>query len=54
MSNTRGDANKSDASPESTWGANQETKEAWDRKHGKAARRAAEEAAKSESEKEKK
>ena len=49
MSNTKGDANKTDASPESTWGANREAKEAWDNKHGKAARRAAaEEAAKAE------
>lgn len=48
MTNTRGDANKTDASPESTWGANQEAKEAWDRKYGKAARKAAEENAEKE------
>lgn len=48
MSNTRGDATKTDASPESTWGASEEAKEAWDRKHGKAARKAAEEASEKE------
>lgn len=48
MSSAKADHTKSDASPQSTWGATQETKEAWDRKHGKAARRAAEEAAKAE------
>lgn len=49
MTNTRGDANKTDASPESTWGASPEAKEAWDRKYGKAAaRKAAEENAEKE------
>lgn len=42
--NNKADATKSDASPESTWGASEETKEAWDRKYGKAARKAAEDA----------
>lgn len=51
MANTRGNANQTDASPESTWGANQDAKEAWDRKHGKAARKAAEEAAKADKDK---
>ncbi len=37
------DRTKSDASPESTWGATAETKAAWDRKHGNAARKAAKE-----------
>lgn len=44
----RGDANKTDTSPESTWGASPEAKEAWDRKYGKAARKAAEESAEKE------
>lgn len=39
------DRTKSDGSPESTWGATEETKAAWDRKHGAAARKAAKEAA---------
>jgi hypothetical protein len=41
----KADHTKTDADPQSTWGATPEAKEAWDRKHGKAARRAAEEAA---------
>jgi hypothetical protein len=41
MSETDKDRTKSDASPESTWGATAETKAAWDRKHGAAARKAA-------------
>lgn len=51
MANTTGNANKTDASPESTWGANQAAKEAWDRKHGKAARKSAEDANKTDSDK---
>lgn len=39
------DRTKSDASPESTWGATEATKASWDRKHGAAARKAAKEAA---------
>lgn len=35
------DNNKTDASPESTWGANEEAKAKWDRTHGAAARKAA-------------
>jgi hypothetical protein len=38
------DDRKTDASPESTWGATAEAKAAWERKHGSAARRAAEKA----------
>lgn len=38
------DHTKSNASPESTWGATAEAKAAWDRKHGGAARKAAKEA----------
>lgn len=39
----RQDATKTDANPESTWGATEEAKAAWDRKHGSAARKAAKE-----------
>jgi hypothetical protein len=45
MTNTKGDATQTDASPESTWGASPEAKEKWDRKHGAAARRQAKEEA---------
>ncbi len=34
------DRTKSDSSPESTWGATEATKAAWDRKHGAAKRKA--------------
>lgn len=44
MANTTGDARKTDPAPESTWGATEEAKAAWDRKYGKAAARRAEEA----------
>lgn len=36
-----GDDRKTDGSPESTWGATAKAKEAWDRKYGSAARKAA-------------
>lgn len=42
------DNNKTDAAPESTWGANEEAKAKWDRTHGAAARKAAKQAAKEE------
>lgn len=35
------DRTKVDASPDSTWGATEAAKAAWDRKHGAAARKAA-------------
>jgi len=38
------DDRKTDASPESTWGATPEAKAAWERKHGAAARKAAKKA----------
>lgn len=37
------DHTKTDASPQSTWGATEAAKAAWDRKHGAAARKAAKE-----------
>lgn len=37
------DRTKTDNSAQSTWGATEEAKAAWDRKHGAAARRAAKE-----------
>ncbi len=43
MSETEKDRTKSDGSPESTWGATEAAKAAWDRKHGAAARKAAKE-----------
>lgn len=46
-----GDDRKTDNSPESTWGATTEAKEAWERKHGSAARKAAERANKDTDEK---
>jgi hypothetical protein len=42
------DNNKTDASPESTWGANEDAKAKWDRTHGATARKAAKQAAKDE------
>ncbi len=42
------DRTKTDASPESTWGAAPEAKAAWDRKHGAAARKAAKDATEKE------
>lgn len=45
---THEDRTKTDADPQSTWGAAPEAKQAWDRKHGAAARKAAEKAAKEE------
>lgn len=39
------DHTKTDASPDSTWGATPEAKAAWERKHGAAARKAAEKSA---------
>lgn len=42
------DNNKTDAAPESTWGANEEAKAKWDRTHGAAARKAAKQVAKEE------
>lgn len=35
------DRTKTDASPQSTWGASEAAKAAWDKKHGAAARKAA-------------
>lgn len=43
MSETEKDRTKVDASPESTWGATEQAKAAWDRKHGASARKAAKE-----------
>lgn len=40
------DHTKTDGSPESTWGATPEAKAAWDKKHGAAARKKAEQAEK--------
>ncbi len=37
------DRTKTDASPESTWGATEAAKASWDRKHGAAARKQAKE-----------
>lgn len=53
MANTKDNVNVTDASPESTWGASQEAKEKWDRKHGPAARKAAKEEAAAVKEEEK-
>ena len=41
---SKDDATKTDGSPQSTWGATEDAKASWERKHGKAARKAAEEA----------
>lgn len=48
MTAAENDRTKTDASPESTWGATEEAKAAWDRKHGAAARKAAKEAEKND------
>jgi hypothetical protein len=45
------DRTKTDASPESTWGATEDAKAAWDRKHGAAARKAAKDAAEKDKDK---
>lgn len=50
MANARGDARETDQTPDSTWGASTEAKEAWDRKYGKAARKAAAEDAEKDKE----
>lgn len=42
-SDAKSDRTKTDAAPESTWGATEEAKAAWDRKYGPAARKAAKE-----------
>jgi hypothetical protein len=44
MADADRDRTKTDASPQSTWGATEEAKAAWERKHGNAARKAAKEA----------
>lgn len=41
MANTTNNVNKTDGSPESTWGASKKAKETWDHVHGPAARRTA-------------
>lgn len=41
MTEAERDRTKTDAAPDSTWGASGEAKAAWDRKHGPAARKAA-------------
>ena len=47
---SKDDATKTDSSPQSTWGATDAAKQAWENKHGKATRKAAaaDEAAKDE------
>lgn len=45
MTTNKDDATKTDANPETTWGASPEAKEKWDRKHGAAARKALKDAA---------
>ena len=47
------DRTKIDASPDSTWGATEEAKAAWERKYGTAIRKAAAKEAKEEKENEK-
>lgn len=40
MADAERDRTKTDAAPDSTWGASEEAKAAWDRKHGASARKA--------------
>ncbi len=42
MADSDKDRTKVEASPESTWGASEKAKKAWDEKYGKARRREAE------------
>lgn len=46
----KADATKTDASPESTWGATREAKDAWASKHGRAAEEKGDREAKPEKE----